>query len=1565
MTQFESDRKNKNSAPDEPATLTVDSIATPKSPTATTTTVADSSTSAPVTSGDKTKPVAEAAPDTYSSTLREQEYHASMRWTDELVSKPTKKKDEEIAAAQSSVARTAADGVTTSEAKAPVIEKALLRSATTLQDQEAIINKLLQPAGSSDKSDKKVAVENIEKVRSIDLNGTGKALPEVNSLPINAKVTEKSISPAPVEKVIDKTFTPNIVVDKLDASFSKPVPGKLDAPVYKNETVIGRSTLGTMADQISSEAQGLKREGKGLAATRAESEFIGGNDNGILKSVIEEKSKSISSPAYDGSRYKLEPIADGNTAISKGFRTEPNILKNDGGYGRPENFTGGSVDLSAGKSVGLPKAFVESSKSVVETDPAAIKAAKYGMLENAELGKKPGFDIGVQAKSTSFDANVRQLDHQIAEPFNKPNVVYPKQFEPNAPSFKDPIIKEQVYKDQLAAKLEAFKSNSPSAESVRGQDISAAGKLISEGYTSKYDMIKQYPAETKPFPVEGLSQKLLEKDWKSGTSISESGGAINSMPGGAKLFEQAGSAKLIESINGNQDFRVKPNDVGSLKQQINMVQTGGNDFNAAERGALINKGGAVLDDRINSKLGELTKADYKSMIADGKYQSNFDTNPKADLKQFAAPAGKLGQDMLDRAQQKVFDKTLPATGGAGSITEKLAGMDGGMKTMPALPQDLKTSILGKNEQVRAGELSGGNTIGPNPKLDGKLIDAVGRNPNNTITPAENIKQTTPLDAANRGASAADSAIRPGDRTPAAVLDAAGKVPATSPPDVRTPASDSIKPGGPADTSFKPGPADTFRPGPADTIVRPGAATSPEVKPGSTAAAEVKPGPSNTGEVKPGTTVVKPETAQPGTVAPGARPAETLRSPVPNATSNDAAGRPRTTESGAPITEVKPGTPGKEGTIGRPVQDAGTRPSDAAAGKIPTTASPIKLATALDPVSAFEQSSQRIRQLAENRAGDSVAVRNPFESRNPFETKLSGLIAKDFGTESSGTRGLDGGKNVVRSDVDGRHVPVDGVRGNAGTIRSTGFGPAEAGRRIADGVTASAGREQQLTSFEPQGKHTAAVRGDQAGKELPGKIDISATGVAAGIGRIPLSGSVRVADFQPGREVGQSPLGTGADVRAVGDIARIPGMRGFGQVGDGRTAAVQGDIRAPRGETNRYITGLELALILSIAGIAKLRGDARSAGARLEGRTWSITRQNGRPLIYVDGRQNPFQVQKSFGKGDGSFRIMVSAKGDQAAKLSTRTMRTAEISSKSQTTDAGRGLNLGLVSRLTYLNSLGKTGPMNYYGQFKSTSYTGGMGLAFVMAASGMTRGSMMPNEIQAGDRLNPNMSGPADRVKSIQQNSLITQFGRFNLDAAAGNSAADTRNIRKDDDVEDASQTALDDYQDFLARLDGFSKREDEEDDESVIVNRAIRFGTEALFEEGAAEDEEVVTEVDEDDTKNGALSQVLRRPKWVIEAGQTLDGIAERLFGNADLGWLIADLNASLLRETYIDNKRIVELHSRQEIELPVYQDIQKFNQARKKTWNAENLITIVVERQIDREAVENVLRKVVGAEA
>ncbi len=628
----------------------------------------------------------------------------------------------------------------------------------------------------------------------------------------------------------------------------------------------------------------------------------------------------------------------------------------------------------------------------------------------------------------------------------------------------------------------------------------------------------------------------------------------------------------------------------------------------------------------------------------------------------------------------------------------------------------------------------------------------------------------------------------------------------------------------------------------------------------------------------------------------------------------------------------------------------------------------------DPVTTFEQSTQRILHLTgDGRTFGDLTVQGFKHS----EVGLTGRLtaSNHIGFDISGNRiesGLTGRSDVGTTSKNGAIDPVSrgdavakglGIVGGAPGTSAIG-GDHLTGRREPIILT---GREVQVTSFDPQGRAITTtkfidqsgrviegardpqvrVTGMTIGPRIPGEIDV-AHGSVAGVGRyIPLSGNIRVSDWQPIREPGQ--VG-----QLAGDAGRAPGMRGFQLNGDVRTIAGRTEIRAPHGETHRYITGLELALILSIAGIAKLRGDSRAA-ARLEGRVWSIGRQNGKPVIFVDGRNNPFQIQRGFGRGDAalsgkSFRIMV-ALGDSQSRLSTRSMRTGDLSNGLQSDGKVRPLNMSLLGRYHYLNYFGKSGPMNnYYGQFRSTSYTGGMGLAFVMAATGMTRGPV------------DGIAGPADRINITQAQNASS--GRI----ADGKVAGNKRKGADENQEEEQSESALDDYEDFIARLQGFAKRKgDDTDDESVSMRKPVVIGTRNLYDLADEEDEVLEEdEPEEDDTvDNGILSKVLRRPKWVLEVGQTLDGIAERLFSNPDVGWLIADLNRSLARETYMDGKRIVEFSSRQEIELPVHQDIQKFTQSKKKGCNAENLVTIVIERHVEREAVESVLSKVIGAEA
>jgi hypothetical protein len=108
----------------------------------------------------------------------------------------------------------------------------------------------------------------------------------------------------------------------------------------------------------------------------------------------------------------------------------------------------------------------------------------------------------------------------------------------------------------------------------------------------------------------------------------------------------------------------------------------------------------------------------------------------------------------------------------------------------------------------------------------------------------------------------------------------------------------------------------------------------------------------------------------------------------------------------------------------------------------------------------------------------------------------------------------------------------------------------------------------------------------------------------------------------------------------------------------------------------------------------------------------------------------------------------------------------------------------------------------------------------------------------------------------------------------------------------------------------------------------------------------------------------VFKRHVHMVAHNDSLVDIAEQLFQDADVAWLIADINAGRITEHYEDGKRIVELRSRQEIELPFPSEVRDFLLTRDTKAKAENLVTIVGVTEIDRELLDSFLCTVVGGE-
>ena len=107
--------------------------------------------------------------------------------------------------------------------------------------------------------------------------------------------------------------------------------------------------------------------------------------------------------------------------------------------------------------------------------------------------------------------------------------------------------------------------------------------------------------------------------------------------------------------------------------------------------------------------------------------------------------------------------------------------------------------------------------------------------------------------------------------------------------------------------------------------------------------------------------------------------------------------------------------------------------------------------------------------------------------------------------------------------------------------------------------------------------------------------------------------------------------------------------------------------------------------------------------------------------------------------------------------------------------------------------------------------------------------------------------------------------------------------------------------------------------------------------------------------------SSVLIRPRILVGKNDSLVSIAEQLFNDSGIAWLILQLNSELL-PLQIEGKTVVRLRSRQEIFIPVYQDIIDFQKSRTKEMSGQSLITVVEENQIDREVVDLAIAPMLG---
>jgi hypothetical protein len=106
-----------------------------------------------------------------------------------------------------------------------------------------------------------------------------------------------------------------------------------------------------------------------------------------------------------------------------------------------------------------------------------------------------------------------------------------------------------------------------------------------------------------------------------------------------------------------------------------------------------------------------------------------------------------------------------------------------------------------------------------------------------------------------------------------------------------------------------------------------------------------------------------------------------------------------------------------------------------------------------------------------------------------------------------------------------------------------------------------------------------------------------------------------------------------------------------------------------------------------------------------------------------------------------------------------------------------------------------------------------------------------------------------------------------------------------------------------------------------------------------------------------------IQRPTVLVAVNDTLTSIAETFFHDANIAWLLLDLNRNSVKQTEVDGMTVVQLVTRQKLMLPVWDpDITDFYADRREEKQIENLITIVEETQLDKELMSSILGNVIS---
>lgn len=104
-----------------------------------------------------------------------------------------------------------------------------------------------------------------------------------------------------------------------------------------------------------------------------------------------------------------------------------------------------------------------------------------------------------------------------------------------------------------------------------------------------------------------------------------------------------------------------------------------------------------------------------------------------------------------------------------------------------------------------------------------------------------------------------------------------------------------------------------------------------------------------------------------------------------------------------------------------------------------------------------------------------------------------------------------------------------------------------------------------------------------------------------------------------------------------------------------------------------------------------------------------------------------------------------------------------------------------------------------------------------------------------------------------------------------------------------------------------------------------------------------------------------IERPTIIIGTGDTLVSIAESLFRDRKIGFLIAEINRDRTNQYIIEDRTIVEASAKDVMKLPLKEDITEFESRDNRNLDPDKLVTIVSEKAVNKRLIDKVLKPVV----